>query len=296
MNTVVRRPGDVLVGDNTDWVGICETVQRCDHTHTRTHGPVTPARTWQADHCPGLSMRPNGRTLRTQLKTRFSAPPRVGLVLGAGGTARAACYALNQLGVCRNFVCGVGGGRWVALTRSSANPPGGRRPGWRCQVHDLIIHNRTMEKAQRLALDFNGMALGHADDPVWFGRFSHGPKAGLVCWAALARVARWPRVDLQAVGDARARGCDCEHHPCGGTARDVPARPVPPPAGRAGRRVPASAHRPAAPSSRPGLPDRARSAMLLLVWRHFNVARLTFGPPLFFMGCWLGAATQASTC
>eukprot|EP00051_Salpingoeca_urceolata_P000261 m.33341 g.33341 ORF g.33341 m.33341 type:complete len:1512 (-) comp10359_c0_seq2:178-4713(-) len=60
----ITKDGSKVYGDNTDWIGI--------------HNPVKAALTDKPRHC--------------------------GLILGAGGTARAACYALLQLGLHRVFV------------------------------------------------------------------------------------------------------------------------------------------------------------------------------------------------
>ena len=102
----------------------------------------------QLKRCVRGRVRPPARLqLRSQLTTR----PRVGLVLGAGGTARAACYALNQLGVRDDPAsprAGQGRAAHLCSLRLRARPR---------QIHELIIHNRTLEKAQRLALDFNGL-------------------------------------------------------------------------------------------------------------------------------------------
>jgi pentafunctional AROM polypeptide len=89
LNTLTRAADGRLLADNTDWVGIRNLL------------------------AVGLNRRKGGRP--EQLTA---------LVLGAGGTARAACYALRQLG-----------------------------------VTDLYVFNRTQEKADGIAAAFNGTAL-----------------------------------------------------------------------------------------------------------------------------------------
>ncbi|KAJ3220387.1 3-dehydroquinate dehydratase (3-dehydroquinase) [Dinochytrium kinnereticum] len=79
----------VLIGDNTDWLGIRASV---------------------------LSRLPHG--------SMMGYHEVVGAVIGAGGTARAACFALRQLG-----------------------------------VKSLRVWNRTVEKAQKLAKEFEGEVL-----------------------------------------------------------------------------------------------------------------------------------------
>ncbi|KAJ3330063.1 3-dehydroquinate dehydratase (3-dehydroquinase) [Blyttiomyces sp. JEL0837] len=86
--------GPSVTGDNTDWLGIRTSIlQRLE--------------AWRAETS---SATPNG--------------PVLGVVIGAGGTARAACYALNSLG-----------------------------------VDELRVWNRTLEKAKSLAEAFNGLAV-----------------------------------------------------------------------------------------------------------------------------------------
>lgn len=93
MNTITRTSDGRLLGDNTDWIGICEP-------------------------------------LRSAM-TAFDLGDSVAVVVGAGGTARAALYALNQLGI------------------------SGRR---------LYVHNpRTPEKADALASEFSCSSLSSID-------------------------------------------------------------------------------------------------------------------------------------
>lgn len=61
INTIIKLPGGEFLGDNTDWVGICESLSR--------------------EGIPSLG------------KSNVC-----GLVVGAGGTARAAAYALHKIG------------------------------------------------------------------------------------------------------------------------------------------------------------------------------------------------------
>lgn len=89
LNTLTRAADGRLLADNTDWVGIRNLLVR------------------------GLNTRRGG------VPEKATA-----LVLGAGGTARAACYALRQLGVV-----------------------------------ELHVFNRTKEKADALASAFSGIAL-----------------------------------------------------------------------------------------------------------------------------------------
>eukprot|EP00124_Ichthyophonus_hoferi_P004631 Ihof_evm1s535 gene=Ihof_evmTU1s535 len=93
VNTVIRLEDNKLLGDNTDWMGIYQ--------------------------CVINTLKANGRPIR----------PKVGLVLGAGGTSRAACYALKQMG-----------------------------------VTDLILFNRTYSKAVALADIFGGRAVEYLLD------------------------------------------------------------------------------------------------------------------------------------
>ena len=65
---------------------------------------------------------------------KLSRAPKIGLVIGAGGTARAACYTLKQLG-----------------------------------VTTLLIYNRTKEKAERLAGEFGGTACGKLEEAAAAG-------------------------------------------------------------------------------------------------------------------------------
>jgi pentafunctional AROM polypeptide len=90
LNTVTRTEAGTLAGDNTDWLGI--------------KGPLTPLLGNTAD--------------------------KVGIVVGAGGTARAALFALQQMGIT------------------------GQR---------LLIHNRTAEKAEGLAKEFGCRAVTSLD-------------------------------------------------------------------------------------------------------------------------------------
>ncbi|KAH9253637.1 3-phosphoshikimate 1-carboxyvinyltransferase [Batrachochytrium salamandrivorans] len=87
INTIVKRVKDgVLVGDNTDWLGIRNVLQNLSGS--------------------------------------------VMIVVGAGGTARAACYCANVLGL------------------------------------ELFVYNRTLTKAQELANEFGGKVLALSDSPV----------------------------------------------------------------------------------------------------------------------------------
>jgi len=84
VNTIIRTSPGTLLGDNTDWIGIVE--------------PLSAV----------LGDRKRARAL----------------VIGAGGTARAACYALQQMAFA-----------------------------------DVFVHNRTSAKAELLAAEFGCTAL-----------------------------------------------------------------------------------------------------------------------------------------
>jgi pentafunctional AROM polypeptide len=88
VNTLVMR-GDTCVGYNTDWLGIRNTLE---------------------EKLSGIGPLGDDEPSRR----------KIALVIGAGGTARAACYCVNQL----NMV--------------------------------LYIHNRTTEKGEQLASEFHG--------------------------------------------------------------------------------------------------------------------------------------------
>ncbi|KAH7084137.1 hypothetical protein FB567DRAFT_76030 [Paraphoma chrysanthemicola] len=86
INTIVAQGAGserTLHGDNTDWIGISRCIER---------------------------------------STDFDLKSSAGLVLGAGGAARAACYALQTLG-----------------------------------ISELLIVNRTLSKAEQMAAHFNGV-------------------------------------------------------------------------------------------------------------------------------------------
>ncbi|KAJ3416680.1 3-dehydroquinate dehydratase (3-dehydroquinase) [Chytridiales sp. JEL 0842] len=83
-----------IIGDNTDWLGIKASILK-----------------------------------KVSMEELLSYPTSIGVVIGAGGTARAACYALNNLG-----------------------------------VSELHIWNRTEEKAAELAAEFGGYAIGQFEN------------------------------------------------------------------------------------------------------------------------------------
>eukprot|EP01134_Creolimax_fragrantissima_P004938 CFRG4938T1 len=83
VNTVVKKNDGSLLGDNTDWLGIKQSLLACASANS------------------------------------VEFPPNAALVLGAGGTARAAVYALLQMG-----------------------------------VRDVYIYNRTLHKSATLAHEF----------------------------------------------------------------------------------------------------------------------------------------------
>jgi shikimate 5-dehydrogenase len=93
VNTVVRLADGTLYGDNTDWIGIAAPLRRRLASHALPPAGASP------------SSRP------------------VALVVGAGGTARAACYAVVRLGFA------------------------------------LLVYNRTFAKARALAEAFCGRAV-----------------------------------------------------------------------------------------------------------------------------------------
>lgn len=79
-------------------------------------------------HTVGRSLR--RRAQRVNAKEATPPHPRVALVVGAGGTARSACYAAKQLG---------------------------------CRV---LVHNRTPAKAAALATRFGGTTVASLDEPI----------------------------------------------------------------------------------------------------------------------------------
>lgn len=87
MNTIYFNTDGQLVGENTDWIGILQSIQSRLHSNSR----------------------------------KYSA-----LIVGAGGTARAACYAMQQLNT------------------------------------TIYVYNRTYENAQLVAKDFNATAIENA--------------------------------------------------------------------------------------------------------------------------------------
>lgn len=106
VNTVTRKPHmeGVLRGDNTDWIGIRNTLLKKGLK-------------------PGHNQTAEGQGGGDGANGGGSGDVPIVLVIGAGGTARAACYCAGQLG-----------------TR-------------------VVIYNRTFEKAEALAKQFNGEAL-----------------------------------------------------------------------------------------------------------------------------------------
>lgn len=100
VNTIIRLPDNRLRGDNTDWYGM--------------HTLISFALSVSANVPAGTNPSQLG-------------PNDVVLVCGAGGTARAACYALQQMGF--------------------------------TAPQQLFIYNRTEDKATKLAQAFNGTAV-----------------------------------------------------------------------------------------------------------------------------------------
>ena len=104
VNTIYLSEGGQIIGDNTDWIGIRKSIEK---------------------------------------NVSFSTKPIIGVVIGAGGTARAACYALKKMS----------------------------------NVKEVRLWNRTASKARTLAAefdcvpvdDFGSLLSFHGDDCPAFG-------------------------------------------------------------------------------------------------------------------------------
>jgi len=81
LNTLTVRPDGKIAADNTDWIGIRNLIE------------------------DALARR-EGRTDNSTLTS---------VVMGAGGTARAACYALQQMGIGNRYIFNRSGSKAVAL-------------------------------------------------------------------------------------------------------------------------------------------------------------------------------------
>ncbi|KNC87071.1 hypothetical protein SARC_00815 [Sphaeroforma arctica JP610] len=79
VNTVIKTEDGKLLGDNTDWLGIKKSLSACAAAHS------------------------------------IAFPPKTALVLGAGGTARAACYTLRQMGVADVYIYNRSASKAVTL-------------------------------------------------------------------------------------------------------------------------------------------------------------------------------------
>ncbi|KAJ3157602.1 3-dehydroquinate dehydratase (3-dehydroquinase) [Geranomyces michiganensis] len=90
VNTIFVQEGDEadgLWGDNTDWLGMASALREA----TAELGAVGATREQNASAAAGTSDQQPTTTTKAQKRT-------IGVVLGAGGTARAALYTLNKLG------------------------------------------------------------------------------------------------------------------------------------------------------------------------------------------------------
>ena len=118
VNTVIRVTGGNLRGDNTDWIGIRDSISRVLDASTTTASSSPPCPS-SPSHSP-FSF-PGNHSMSGSGESKWKG--MTGLVVGAGGTARAACYCLKTLGV------------------------------------QLYIYNRTYAKAAALADEFGGSAV-----------------------------------------------------------------------------------------------------------------------------------------
>ncbi|KAJ3067038.1 3-dehydroquinate dehydratase (3-dehydroquinase), partial [Quaeritorhiza haematococci] len=138
----------VVWGDNTDWLGIRACIEkRCGGfgVHVRKPDGEVVARRMRGEQSVVASVSApvaneaglpvpdtiSGVGTGTPLKAITAKPPRIiGIVIGAGGTARAACYALQSLETCVQ----------------------------------LRVWNRTHAKAIELAQRFGGVAVESVGD------------------------------------------------------------------------------------------------------------------------------------
>ena len=106
VNTIQKRNDGTLYGDNTDWIGIRDALLNVVQTSLSTSSLVS------------------GAVNQTPPSGKCSFVPKSGLVVGAGGTARAAIFCLQQMRCAR-----------------------------------IVVHNRTHSKAVALAQEFGVEAM-----------------------------------------------------------------------------------------------------------------------------------------
>ena len=96
-----RRHGDpavVLRGENTDWLGMRNTLIRRG-LRPYCPNPLTLASSMSSTTAANDEGKAPPLPVRVTAAAAAAAAPPVALVLGAGGTARAACYCVQQLGL-----------------------------------------------------------------------------------------------------------------------------------------------------------------------------------------------------
>lgn len=115
LNTVVALPDGRLLGDNTDWIGIRNPLRENLNSRARA---IARRSAKAAALASSPAVAAHGSDAMDSAKQQL-----VALVVGGGGTARAAAYCVRQLGM------------------------------------SLVVHNRTHAKAQTIAKRFSGRAI-----------------------------------------------------------------------------------------------------------------------------------------